>query len=360
MNNVPAKGGSIDAAGPAIADGLVVTNSGYALWRGLPATCCSRSRRNNRCPAEGSRRRRDGRHRARRARAAPAAPAQEGRCRRLRGRSDLRRGPRAAARAVDGRNLDATLLPELVDGDVDWRLQTHLNLTTHRPAVGRVHPVREEEAAAAADALAVRVQPGEFPPPGSSQPRAVRLHRGAGARERRLRRQIEARRAAPPITPTSMKLACVVHRFGADIAGGSEGHCRADRRASRRARTTSRSSPPAPRITSPGGTTIRPANHASGAAARAAVPGRARARPAPVHRSQRPDRRRSRDRATSRSSGSARTAPTRRSCSRICGTHGADYDRVLFWAYRYADTLLRPAAGRRSRACWCRPPKRIR
>jgi hypothetical protein len=41
------------------------------------------------------------------------------------------------SRAVDGRNLDATLLPELVDGDVDWRLQTHLTLTTHRPAIGR-------------------------------------------------------------------------------------------------------------------------------------------------------------------------------------------------------------------------------
>jgi hypothetical protein len=41
-------------------------------------------------------------------------------------------------RAVDGRNLDATLLPELVDGDVDWRLQTHLALTTHRPALGRL------------------------------------------------------------------------------------------------------------------------------------------------------------------------------------------------------------------------------
>jgi hypothetical protein len=42
------------------------------------------------------------------------------------------------ARAVDERNLDATLLPELVDGDVDWRLQTHLALTTHRPGlVGR-------------------------------------------------------------------------------------------------------------------------------------------------------------------------------------------------------------------------------
>jgi hypothetical protein len=42
-------------------------------------------------------------------------------------------------RAVDERNLDATLLPELLDGDVEWRLQTHLALSTHRPsAVGRV------------------------------------------------------------------------------------------------------------------------------------------------------------------------------------------------------------------------------
>ena len=35
VNHVPGKGGSIDASGPAIADGLLVTNSGYALWRGL-------------------------------------------------------------------------------------------------------------------------------------------------------------------------------------------------------------------------------------------------------------------------------------------------------------------------------------
>jgi polyvinyl alcohol dehydrogenase (cytochrome) len=35
VNKVPAKGGSIDAAGPVIADGLVVTNSGYSLWRGI-------------------------------------------------------------------------------------------------------------------------------------------------------------------------------------------------------------------------------------------------------------------------------------------------------------------------------------
>ena len=38
------------------------------------------------------------------------------------------------ARAVDERNLDATLLPELLDSDVDWRLKTHLELSTHRPA----------------------------------------------------------------------------------------------------------------------------------------------------------------------------------------------------------------------------------
>lgn len=42
------------------------------------------------------------------------------------------------ARAVDLRNLDATLLPELLDSDVEWRLQTHLALSTHRPSsVGR-------------------------------------------------------------------------------------------------------------------------------------------------------------------------------------------------------------------------------
>ncbi|HMF94905.1 MAG TPA: PQQ-binding-like beta-propeller repeat protein [Vicinamibacterales bacterium] len=35
VNKIPGKGGSIDAAGPVIADGLVVTNSGYSLWRGI-------------------------------------------------------------------------------------------------------------------------------------------------------------------------------------------------------------------------------------------------------------------------------------------------------------------------------------
>ena len=88
------------------------------------------------------------------------------------------------ARAVDERNLDATLLPELLDTDVEWRLQTHLALTTHRPAVGRFILFAKRRHPAADDALAVRVQPGQFSPAGSSQPSAVRLHRGTGARER--------------------------------------------------------------------------------------------------------------------------------------------------------------------------------
>ena len=34
VNKVPAKGGSLDAAGPAIADGMVFTNSGYGSFGG--------------------------------------------------------------------------------------------------------------------------------------------------------------------------------------------------------------------------------------------------------------------------------------------------------------------------------------
>src|SRR4051812_11786815 len=41
------------------------------------------------------------------------------------------------SRAVDGRNRDAMLLPELLEGDVEWRLRTDLALTTHRPTIGR-------------------------------------------------------------------------------------------------------------------------------------------------------------------------------------------------------------------------------
>nr|MBA3271082.1 PQQ-binding-like beta-propeller repeat protein [Acidobacteriota bacterium] len=36
VNGVKGQGGSIDAAGPAIAGGMVLTNSGYGQWRGKP------------------------------------------------------------------------------------------------------------------------------------------------------------------------------------------------------------------------------------------------------------------------------------------------------------------------------------
>ena len=42
------------------------------------------------------------------------------------------------ARAVDERNLDALLVPELLDADVEWRLQAHLAWSTHRPVIGRL------------------------------------------------------------------------------------------------------------------------------------------------------------------------------------------------------------------------------
>jgi polyvinyl alcohol dehydrogenase (cytochrome) len=36
VNGVPAKGGSIDGPGPAVAGGIVVVNSGYAYFNGIP------------------------------------------------------------------------------------------------------------------------------------------------------------------------------------------------------------------------------------------------------------------------------------------------------------------------------------
>jgi len=36
VNGVPGKGGSLDSAGPVIANGMVLTNSGYGMWQGLP------------------------------------------------------------------------------------------------------------------------------------------------------------------------------------------------------------------------------------------------------------------------------------------------------------------------------------
>jgi polyvinyl alcohol dehydrogenase (cytochrome) len=36
VNGKPAHGGSIDAAGPAVVNGMVYVNSGYGQWGGMP------------------------------------------------------------------------------------------------------------------------------------------------------------------------------------------------------------------------------------------------------------------------------------------------------------------------------------
>jgi hypothetical protein len=41
-------------------------------------------------------------------------------------------------RAVGGRDHDAILLPELLADQDEWRLQTHLRFTSHRPVLGPV------------------------------------------------------------------------------------------------------------------------------------------------------------------------------------------------------------------------------
>jgi hypothetical protein len=41
-------------------------------------------------------------------------------------------------RAVDGRDHNAVLLPELLADDVDWRLQPQLEFTSHRAVIGPV------------------------------------------------------------------------------------------------------------------------------------------------------------------------------------------------------------------------------
>jgi hypothetical protein len=41
-------------------------------------------------------------------------------------------------RAVDGRNHDAVLLPEVLGDEDEWRLQTHLRFSSHRTVTGPI------------------------------------------------------------------------------------------------------------------------------------------------------------------------------------------------------------------------------
>lgn len=135
-----------------------------------------------------------------------------------------------------------------------------------------------------------------------------------------------------------MKLACVVHRFGADIAGGSEGHCRliAERLAARHDVTI---------LTTCAKDHITWKNHYP--AGESVLEG-GRVLRFPVARER--DMRRfmdlsdliAADRATAAEQEQwfRENGPDAPGLLDHLRQHGAGYDRVLFWAYRYAGSYF--------------------
>jgi len=135
-----------------------------------------------------------------------------------------------------------------------------------------------------------------------------------------------------------MKLACVVHRFGADIAGGSEGHCRlvAQHLAAQHDVTI---------VTTCAKDHITWANHYPPGETR---DGELRVLRFPVARER--DMRRFMDLsdliAADRASGDEQqqwfreNGPDAPSLLEHLREHGGEYDRVLFWAYRYAGSYF--------------------
>jgi glycosyltransferase involved in cell wall biosynthesis len=148
-----------------------------------------------------------------------------------------------------------------------------------------------------------------------------------------------------------MKLACVVHRFGADIAGGSEGHCRliAEHLAARHDVTI---------LTTTAKDHITWATHYPAGESQLVSPkpgtggggvaGRVRVLRFPVARER--DMRRFMDLsdliAADRASAADQAAwfhengPDAPGLLEHLRTHGREYDRVLFWAYRYAGSYF--------------------
>src|SRR6187455_550552 len=78
----------------------------------------------------------------------------------------------------------------------------------------------EAPPAHARSALVLRILAGQFRTTGESESGAVLVRAGAGDRERAASRR-DAQALQEPV-----KLALVVHRYGADIAGGSEAETR--------------------------------------------------------------------------------------------------------------------------------------
>jgi glycosyltransferase involved in cell wall biosynthesis len=135
-----------------------------------------------------------------------------------------------------------------------------------------------------------------------------------------------------------MRLACVVHRFGADLAGGSEGHCRviAEHLASQHDVTI---------VTTCAKDHITWRNHYPAGETRV---GSLRVLRFPVARER--DMRQfldlndliAADRATpdQQEQWFRENGPDAPELLAHLRHHGADYDRVIFWSYRYADTYF--------------------
>src|SRR5215212_1623543 len=89
-------------------------------------------------------------------------------------------------------------------------------------------PVSQTPRAHAGLPLALRVQPRQLRAATPGQPGPVCMRAGAGDRDGAPAPGSRERTGwTGPFGPAvRMKLACIVQRYGADIAGGSEAHCR--------------------------------------------------------------------------------------------------------------------------------------
>jgi glycosyltransferase involved in cell wall biosynthesis len=135
-----------------------------------------------------------------------------------------------------------------------------------------------------------------------------------------------------------MKLACVVHRFGADVAGGSEGHCRqiAEHLADGHDVTI---------ITTCAHDHITWRNHYPAGESR---DGRLRVLRFPVARERHMHRflelndRIAADLATPEEQAQwfHENGPDAPALLDHLRRHGSEFDRILFWSYRYADTYF--------------------
>jgi glycosyltransferase involved in cell wall biosynthesis len=135
-----------------------------------------------------------------------------------------------------------------------------------------------------------------------------------------------------------VKLACVIHRFGADIAGGSEGHCRliAEHLVPHHDVTI---------LTTCAKDHITWKNHYPAGESQVG-PLRVRrfpvARPRHLHRFMALSDLVFADRASpsEQEQWFRENGPDAPELLDHLRTHGAEYDRVLFWSYRYADTYF--------------------